>query len=212
MPLSMFDPTGYCAKNCNIKDFKLKEDGCKEYKNTLKDGTVLNGYGYSFSVDLTFAEPCECCSYRQYMKGSQTIEYIVKGKVTNTIPLYPIPGPPGGPKPPEWEEDCVIVEVPDPARPGQKKKVKNCYGNRNAAPKENDKYTDKGCGYHMHDIPGLEDLSILASLDPRITIRFTMNMEFKLEVIDTCNGNKVIDTKIVKAKCSKDWPGGTKFK
>ena len=205
-----FDPGGTCTKKeCQVESFDLKTEGCKTSTKQTEDGKEKH-YGYKFSVDAKFKKPnCECCSYRQYVCCDMIIKYVVGGKVVRQFAIEKCDHvmSPSLVWLPQFEEDCGPVVVKDPRAPGGFREIIDCYGHRDDPNRDDDKYFNGGCSYHMDDHPGVTYENIVAGIDKRITVKFEMDCQFALFIIDTCNDDAQKASKFLRAKCSTSWQG-----
>jgi hypothetical protein len=127
--------------------------------------------GERFDIRARFSDDppdqCRCCEYRQYVRGTMTIDGAA-------IPHHLQ----SGPLDPEiFREDCD----PRSAHP--------CYGHRDTPGDDNDAYSpdqEAGCRYLGSDFP---------SIAGRLGARFSIDLEYRGEIIDRCRGDAIVDVR-----------------
>ncbi len=189
--LDRTDPTGWCAieKKCNIKSFDLAEKECGFHNHPVTDVRV---WGFSFTIDIEFLEPCECCKYEQYLLEKS---YVIEQKIGNIwIKIEDLPevlddysGP--------GREDCV-----GEACPGGKNPESDLPINR---------YSEDGCKFTFTDTPNIHLPSLVDILKPRGIIpgrfRTTIKWRFLLNVVDTCNNRTIRSDRLDRQCGPKEW-------
>ena len=128
--------------------------------------------GEEFEMLATFlgqgSNKCHCCESRQYIRGSFTYN-------GQTIP-HSLPS--GLLDPIDFKEDGVVGHAYGPH-----------FGHRNQRSASDDQYLPTradGCEYKGCDFPGIVGVT---------GATFDINLEFRGEIIDVCNGNKVLLSK-----------------
>ena len=144
-----------------------------------------NILGELFYVEADFAGNCECCEYRQFVMDSSTYTIIDEESGNSTAPI-PFPN----------SKYTAMIEDGSPDGP------KAMYGHR-SMPDEN-RHTDGyigtdiygrgrqgACSYYASDLPGLPNPQAFA--DKRgSTTKILVNVTFTGQVIDVCNGSRVV--------------------
>jgi hypothetical protein len=159
--------------------------------NVPKDLSECSGdprFGKSFKMEAKFKGKCECCEYRQHVKGE-----LKRGGRAVEFPL----GPGDKLEKDTYHEDCVRREPTAD--------YNRCYGHRadrgNDITKTFDTYKNPatratGCDYEGTDTPGISRTA------PGQKVR--INVTFKGEIIDVCDGNKVKKSNTWTVNCGND--------
>ena len=136
------------------------------------------GEAFAMQSDFNDAPPpckCKCCEYRQYVRGY--FKYDGR-KLRHMLPS-------GQMSETVWKEDGITNPPPGPH-----------FGHRDEVGAADDRYLPgraDGCKYRGTDFPGLTGSP---------GKRFEIKLEFKGEIIDVCNGHKVVKTTTWKVKFS----------
>ena len=164
-------------RECTVSAFNVPtgRSGC------TRDGTKA---GERFNMEADFNAPCACCEYRQFVRGT----FTVNGRNVQHL----LPDPAGGPARPmlprpaagapndNFLEDGVVNA---PAG------VNTFYGHRSEGNTDTtDRYLPDrpdGCQYRGNDFPGIR---------ANTGDTFAVDLDFRGQIIDTCNGNAVKNT------------------
>ncbi|HVR47270.1 MAG TPA: IPT/TIG domain-containing protein [Candidatus Binatia bacterium] len=171
---------------CGVATFNVPtaRSGC----TTVAAGAG-NKMGEKFNMEIDFDSTgpgcvCSCCEYRQFVRGTFTVNGVTKVKMLRNPaggpPLKLLPRPAAGAASDNFREDGLVT--PDPG-------MNVWYGHR-AEPITTDttdiyQQPDRatGCQYRGNDFPGYAGL-------PGTTV--SIDLDFRGQVIDTCNGNAVV--------------------
>jgi len=200
-PTFATDPTG--LKKCCVEKFDVPANRKVTFDDGVRIAFVLPAalpqaplpfvpvYGFIgqslfeyFEMNATFIEDkdkdccCACCEYRQYVKG----EFKLGGVVQDHM----LPG--GKLKKAAFQEDGVPAPT---GLPGYAAGQPAFYGHRADAGFANDVYDTPnratGCKYKGKDAPGIRGYRGPAA-------KFEAHLEFRGQIIDTCNKNAVRKT------------------
>jgi hypothetical protein len=140
--------------------------------------------GEEFDMIAKFSNtsPCECncCEYRQFVRGSIRTRLPGRQLETQTHMLT------DGPLDPNvWKEDSV-PNGRGPGMPGR-------YGHRSDGNYPGNTYENNGCSYRGHDFPHIQG---------KEGTEYDIDLQFKGQIIDTCNGNAVKRENTWSVRCS----------
>ncbi|HEX8742792.1 MAG TPA: IPT/TIG domain-containing protein [Thermoleophilaceae bacterium] len=146
-----------------------------------------------FRMEADFAAPCNCCEFRQFIRGS----HIVNGTRINHLLPDPAGGPPRPmlPRPPAGSaNDNFLEDGLSPPQAG----MNVFYGHRSETitTDATDQYLPdrpNGCQYRGNDSPFVSG---------PIGATFTLDLDFRGQIIDTCNGNAVKETREWTVTCN----------
>ncbi|TWT44101.1 hypothetical protein RAS1_05080 [Phycisphaerae bacterium RAS1] len=169
---------GKCRK-CEVTAFNVPANRSGCVNNPLPSGN--RRVGESFNMNADFQNNCDCCEYRQYVRGSFTYNgnnlphTLCVGETLHAV---------------NWQEDGV-----------QDGATCRRYGHRDTTVigdlGANDVYDmpnrATGCRYRGFDFPGLSEVPAGDTYD--------VNLEFRGEIIDTCNANRVVRTNTWTVRC-----------
>lgn len=181
--VQLIDPSGrFCvAKRCNGGAYLLRTGPCATYEQG--DDVSL---GKEFTVTVAITGPdCDCCWYRQYVKGRQLLRLISRQTGKGRDEVYDAS---------DWHEDCI--ERPDPNNP--KNKIDYCRGKRTSrffGPGKADfPATDaycpdrkSGCLYRSWDFPAVNiPLQIAEDYDKDYIVEARVDLRFRIVLVDKC--------------------------
>lgn len=153
--------------------------GCQTDVNA--DGT--KNVHETFEMDATFKRFCQCCEYRQYVKGQFKLNGVAVAHVLEPGVLLNLNN---------FNEDGFgnVVPVGNNQHYGHRGEANNPVGDRYANPPKR----DKGCSYDGWDSPGWYNL------DPGDT--YVIALDFRGDIIDVCNINSVVRRKNWAVNCA----------
>ena len=188
-PSTQVDPSGMVC--CSVSDFNVTPDqDCNVYKIAGGKQLVV-GEQFKTHADFKTAAGdgprCRCCEYRQYVDGTAKTRFrIAKGGAIVPVPPWVTIGSYG-----EYQEDVSAQGRP--------------YGHRKGYPNSPvDKYErdrPAGCAYSGIDYPGVDITKGMPALKTGQAVELDMDYHFLLNIIDVCNGNRVVDSKMVGIRC-----------
>jgi hypothetical protein len=174
------------AAQCSVSAFNVPvgRSGCTQV------GTKA---GEQFRMEADFRGPnCACCEYRQFVRGT----FVVNGRAVRHL----LPDPAGGaprpmlPRPAPGSGNDNFLEDGFAAPPAG---INSFYGHRSQGDTDpSDRYLPDratGCQYRGTDFPGIRAAS---------GATFTVDLDFRGRVIDTCNGNVVKNFNEWTVRCS----------
>jgi hypothetical protein len=177
------------AKKCCCTAFNVPtgRSGCT---------TEANKAGEKFRMEADFGSAgagctCSCCEYRQYVRGTFTvngrpIQHLVPNPAGGApIPMKARPAPGGA-------DNFLEDGIPSPPAG-----VNVYYGHRSEGSADTtDTYLPDratGCQYRGNDFPGIKAAS---------GTTYTVDLDFRGQIIDTCNANNVANTADWTVTCS----------
>lgn len=187
-PLAHIDPSGLAC--CKVKDFSVTRDmQCNVYKIGGKQFVLgeLFKAAVNFKTAVGDAEKCRCCEYRQYVDGTAMTRFrTAKGVAFVPVPPWVTIGENG-----EYQEDVSAQGRP--------------YGHRagfdNSPVDDYEPQRDTGCSYSAIDYPGVDITNVMNALKAGQIVELNMNYHFLVNIVDVCNHNQVIDTKMIDVNC-----------
>ena len=158
------------ARKCCVDRFALPPEPLNNEVVRPSRGRRKAGVRFRMEADFGGATSpcaCMCCEYRQSVRGY----FKYRGEPVHHML------PSGEMSETEFKEDGITTPPPGPH-----------FGHRDEPGADDDRYLPAradGCQYRGTDFPGLTG-------DPGA--EFEIKLEFRGEIIDVCNGNKVVRT------------------
>ena len=162
-------------KKCEVLTFNVPKD--------LTACTTTSPFGVDFKMEATFKNACECCEYRQYVKGE-----LKRNKRVVPFQL----GPGEKLEKDNFNEDCLRNPGTSNTYYGHRDEAKNTIASTS------DEYTNPndrktGCNYDGVDTP---------QMPARAGVSVRLNVTFRGQIIDTCDGNAIKKTTEWDVDCS----------
>lgn len=168
------DDSGSSSSACVTTSFDTPSNRTGQIVIDNGNGTFWVGEKFDMGASFKGSYPavCSCCEYRQYLKGSYQVQ--APGGDWKTVPQQL-----------RWG---VIIDPNTYNEDGTPGGLAYGYRNMVGLP---DNYTPPprttGCSYWGHDEPAFTNL-------PK-GYAFSAWLDFKGEIVDVCNGNKVVESK-----------------
>jgi len=182
--LQLVDPSGrFCVPTkCNGGTFVLQSTPCDTYEN----GDFFS-IGKEFRVTVVITKPdCECCWYKQYVKGRQLLRLISRATREGNDEVNDVT---------EWHEDCL--ERADPNNP--KTTFQYCRGRRTSrflgpGKAEDFPATDaycpdrkSGCLYRSWDLPAINiKMEQAEEWAKEYIVEGRIELRYRIALVDKC--------------------------